>query len=134
MISFLFDFLYHRENILFNIVLSSSIALSIFAFILGLMVEYVRITRRMGCRKKKKYLVEIMPDGTRQNVFTFDPSDDIKKMTDKQLIEKIKEEREKLERNKEKEKEEKKEKEKKHTNLMFYFVVSYYVFKIFRMM
>lgn len=137
MIRFLFDFFYRKDDSVNNILVSFIIAFSMFTFVCGLCVIWEREYRKCKNKGKNKkrdvqYLVEYTKDGKFKNGFTFDAIDD---NVDKNLLKTKddlkREKKEKEEKDKE-EKEEKEKEEEKYRNVIFYFVVMYYIYKIYQ--
>ena len=124
MIRFFFDFFYRKDDSFNNILVSFIITFSIFTFICGLCVVWKRECRKYKNKKREiQYILEYTKEGKIKNGFTFDAIDDLRVNIDK--LKKKREEKEKREKERAKE-------EEKYRNIIFYFVVLYYIYKIYQ--
>lgn len=123
-----------------NVLLTFIITFSMFTFVCGLSVVWTRECRkfRKAGRNKRnvQYLVEYTKDGKFKSGFTFDAIDkEDKENKEKEIKKEIEKEREKLKERQKEEKDVEKEVEKeveKYRKIIFYAVVIYYIYKIYK--
>lgn len=123
MLRFLFDFFYRKEDAFHNALLSFGIVFSMFCFACGFSVILRReLERCKRCKKNKRtqpvqYLVEYTKDGKLKNGFTFDP---ICENCEKQFYT-LKDDENAMKKD-----------EEKYKKLLFYVVMIYYTYKIYK--